>query len=98
MEGSFNRRSTMRIIDTIYVNGEFVAPHGREPLVLADPATERDTTTVILADEVDARRAIAAAKAALPSLHAQHARAAHGLAAAPVGGGGGRRSRTSSRS
>jgi aldehyde dehydrogenase (NAD+) len=67
MEGSFNRRSTMRIIDTMYVNGEFATPHGREPLVLADPATGRDTTTVILADEVDARRAIAAAKAALPA-------------------------------
>jgi aldehyde dehydrogenase (NAD+) len=57
----------MRIIDTIYVNGEFVTPHGREPLVLVDPATERETTTVILADETDARRAIAAAKAAFPA-------------------------------
>ena len=50
----------MKTIDTIYINGAFVAPHGREPLVLLDPVTERETTTVILADEVDARRAIAA--------------------------------------
>jgi aldehyde dehydrogenase (NAD+) len=57
----------MRTIDTIYINGEFAAPHGREPLVLLDPATERETTTVILADETDARRAIAAAGAAFPA-------------------------------
>jgi aldehyde dehydrogenase (NAD+) len=56
----------MKTIDTIYINGAFVAPHGREPLVLLDPATERETTTVSLADDVDAQRAIAAAKAALP--------------------------------
>ncbi len=58
----------MKTIDTIYINGAFVAPHGREPLVLLDPATERETTTVILADDVDAQRAIAAAKAALPAV------------------------------
>ena len=58
----------MKTIDTIYINGAFVAPHGREPLVLLDPVTERETTTVILADEVDAQRAIAAAKAALPAV------------------------------
>ena len=58
----------MQTIDTIYIGGEFVAPHGREPLVLLDPATEKETTTVILADEVDAQRAIAAAKAAYPAV------------------------------
>jgi aldehyde dehydrogenase (NAD+) len=57
----------MKIIDTIYIDGEFAAPHGREPLVLLDPASERQTTTVILADGVDAQRAIAAAKAAFPA-------------------------------
>jgi aldehyde dehydrogenase (NAD+) len=54
----------MQTIDTIYIDGQFVTPHGREPLVLLDPATERETATVILADDVDAQRAIAAAKAA----------------------------------
>lgn len=57
----------MKTIDTIYIDGQFVAPHGREPLVLLDPATEQETTTVILADEIDARRAIAAASAAYPA-------------------------------
>lgn len=57
----------MKTINTIYIDGAFVTPHGREPLVLVDPATEAETTTVILADEVDAQRAIAAAKAAGPA-------------------------------
>jgi aldehyde dehydrogenase (NAD+) len=58
----------MKSIATIYIDGEFVTPHGREPLVLLDPATEREITTVILADAVDAQRAIAAAKAAYPAV------------------------------
>jgi aldehyde dehydrogenase (NAD+) len=57
----------MKTIDTIYINGEFVEPHGREHLTLIDPVTEQETTTVVLADEVDAERAIAAAKAAFPA-------------------------------
>jgi aldehyde dehydrogenase (NAD+) len=58
----------MKTIATIYIDGQFVTPHGREALVLLDPATERETTTVILADDVDAERAIAAAKAAFPAV------------------------------
>jgi aldehyde dehydrogenase (NAD+) len=58
----------MKSIATIYIDGQFVTPHGSEPLVLLDPTTERETTTVILADAVDAQRAIAAAKAAYPAV------------------------------
>ncbi|WP_296945473.1 aldehyde dehydrogenase family protein [uncultured Massilia sp.] len=54
----------MNIIDTIYIDGAFVAPHGQERMVLLDPATEREATTVVLADAVDAQRAIAAARRA----------------------------------
>jgi aldehyde dehydrogenase (NAD+) len=54
----------MKTIDTIYIGGAFVAPHGQERLVLVDPATGEDASTVVLADETDARRAIAAARAA----------------------------------
>ena len=54
----------MKTIDTIYINGEFVTPHGQERLVLVNPTTEQETTTVVLADEVDTQGAIAAAKAA----------------------------------
>ena len=31
----------MKTIATIYIDGQFVTPHGREPLVLLDPATRR---------------------------------------------------------
>jgi aldehyde dehydrogenase (NAD+) len=57
----------MKIIDSIYIGGEFVIPHGRERLTLLDPATEQERAIVVLADEVDAQRAIAAAKAAFPA-------------------------------
>lgn len=57
----------MKTINTIYIDGAFVTPHGQEALVLLDPVTERASTTVILADEVDAQRAIAAARAAYPA-------------------------------
>lgn len=54
----------MKLIDTIYINGQFVTPHGKERIVLTNPATGQEVTTVVLADEEDARRAIAAAGAA----------------------------------
>lgn len=54
----------MQQIDKIYINGEFVTPHGEEMFPLINPATEAVAGSVRLADEVDARQAIAAAKAA----------------------------------
>jgi aldehyde dehydrogenase (NAD+) len=54
----------MHTIDSIYINGEFVAPHGTEVLTLTDPVTEAPAARVVLADEVDAQRAIAAASSA----------------------------------
>ncbi|SNY65444.1 aldehyde dehydrogenase family protein [Enterobacter sp. CC120223-11] len=57
----------MQRIDSIYINGEFVTPHGEERFELYNPATEAVIGTVRLADEVDAERAIAAAKAAFPA-------------------------------
>lgn len=56
----------MQKIDSIYINGEFVTPHGEERFNLFNPATEAVIGTVRLADAVDAERAIAAAKAAFP--------------------------------
>ncbi|MGM7652205.1 aldehyde dehydrogenase family protein [Serratia marcescens] len=56
----------MQKIDSIYINGEFVTPHGEELFTLFNPTTEDVIGTVRLADEVDAERAIAAAKAAFP--------------------------------
>ncbi|ADO47030.1 aldehyde dehydrogenase family protein [[Enterobacter] lignolyticus] len=54
----------MQQIDTIYINGEFVTPHGEARFALHNPATEAVIGSVRLADEQDAERAIAAAKAA----------------------------------
>jgi aldehyde dehydrogenase (NAD+) len=58
----------MKQVNTIYINGKFEAPHGGEVLTLVDPVTEQNATQVVLADEVDAQRAIAAAAAACREL------------------------------
>lgn len=58
----------MRDITQIYVDGAFVAPHGQERFDLFNPATEERIGQVALGDAEDARRAIAAAKRALPGL------------------------------
>ena len=54
----------MQTIDTIYIDGRFVAPHGTGTMTLQDPATGRDVTQVRLADAEDAALAIAAASEA----------------------------------
>jgi aldehyde dehydrogenase (NAD+) len=54
----------MRIIDKIYVNGEFVTPHGTEVSDLINPSVNQVIGHVTLGDETDTRMAIAAAKAA----------------------------------
>jgi len=57
----------MQHIEQIYINGEFVTPHGSERFDLFNPATAKAIGQVRLADAVDAERAIAAAKAAFPA-------------------------------
>jgi aldehyde dehydrogenase (NAD+) len=57
----------MRNIEQIFINGEFITPHGTERFDLYNPATAQITGQVRLADHVDAERAIAAAKAAFPA-------------------------------
>ncbi|WCM20985.1 aldehyde dehydrogenase family protein [Paraburkholderia bryophila] len=54
----------MQLIDTIYIDGQFVTPHGSELFELFNPATEQVIGHVRLADEQDAQHAIAAAKRA----------------------------------
>ncbi|WEJ98018.1 MAG: aldehyde dehydrogenase family protein [Candidatus Sphingomonas phytovorans] len=53
-------------IDTIYIDGAFVTPHGTELFDLHNPATGAVIGTVRLGDETDTRAAIAAAKRAFP--------------------------------
>lgn len=54
----------MKTIDKIYINGEFVTPHGTEAFELINPSTNTIIGHVILGDEEDTRKAIASAKAA----------------------------------
>src|SRR5258708_23339284 len=61
------REMAMRRIDHIYVDGRFVEPHGSEMFDLHNPATGEVIGKVRLGDQEDARRAIAAAKRALPA-------------------------------
>jgi aldehyde dehydrogenase (NAD+) len=56
----------MKIIDTIYIDGAFVTPHGTEQFDLHNPATAEVIGQVRLGDETDARAVIAAAKRAFP--------------------------------
>ncbi|MGZ2746652.1 aldehyde dehydrogenase family protein [Burkholderia stagnalis] len=57
----------MHIIDTIYIDGAFVTPHGDAYFDLINPSTGAVIGHVRLADAVDARHAIAAAKRAFPA-------------------------------
>jgi aldehyde dehydrogenase (NAD+) len=55
------------VINKIYIDGEFVTPHGTELFDLFNPATGKVIGQVQLADEVDTEAAVAAAKRALPA-------------------------------
>jgi aldehyde dehydrogenase (NAD+) len=55
----------MHSVTTHYINGEFVASHGQEVFDLISPVNRTVIGQVTLGDEVDARAAISAAKAAL---------------------------------
>jgi aldehyde dehydrogenase (NAD+) len=54
----------MNTISTHYIDGAFVPSHGREVMDLVNPTTGSVISQTTLADEEDARRAIAAAKRA----------------------------------
>src|SRR6478752_2674169 len=57
----------MRIIVKIYIDGEFVTPHGEELYDLFNPVLGTVFGQVRLGDVEDTRRAIAAATRAFPS-------------------------------
>ena len=54
----------MKQINQIYVNGQFVRPHGRTVMDLINPSTRQVIGQVTLGDEKDTQDAIAAAKKA----------------------------------
>jgi aldehyde dehydrogenase (NAD+) len=62
-----NARETatpVRVFDRIYINGEFVTPHGTQVVDLVNPTNNTVIGKVTMADEVDTQQAIAAAKQA----------------------------------
>ncbi len=56
-----------RMFDQAYVDGRFVAPHGSQVIDLVDPTHNEVIGKIRLADEIDTRSAIAAAKRAFKS-------------------------------
>ena len=54
----------MKTINKVYINGEFVTPHGTEIFDLINPSNNQKIGEVTLADETDTKNAIAAAKEA----------------------------------
>jgi len=54
----------MKTIKTHYIDGAFVESHGREVMDIINPTNREPIARITLADEEDARRAIAAAKQA----------------------------------
>jgi aldehyde dehydrogenase (NAD+) len=54
----------MKTVNKVYINGEFVTPHGTEIFDLINPTNNLKIGEVTLADEMDTKNAIAAAKEA----------------------------------
>ena len=54
----------VRAFDRAYINGKFVTPHGTQVVDLVNPANNTVIGKVTMADEIDTRQAIAAAKEA----------------------------------
>ncbi|WP_296150481.1 aldehyde dehydrogenase family protein [uncultured Flavobacterium sp.] len=54
----------MKTVNKVYINGEFVTPHGTEIFDLINPSNNQKIGEVTLADETDTKNAIAAAKEA----------------------------------
>src|SRR5580765_5273605 len=57
----------MKAITKHYIDGAFVDSHGREVMDSVNPTNRRVLAKITLGDEEDARRAITAAKRALPA-------------------------------
>lgn len=54
----------VKVIDRIYINGEFLKPNGTESMSIINPSTKEVIGQVILGNTVDTQKAIAAAKEA----------------------------------
>src|ERR1700745_1368661 len=61
------QESAIKTLTTHYIDGAFIESHGREVMDIIKPTNEQVIARVTLADEEDARRAIAAARRAFAS-------------------------------
>src|SRR5580698_6797474 len=57
----------VKAFDRAYINGQFVTPHGTQIVDLVNPTDNKVIGKVTMADEIDARKAIGAAKEAFNS-------------------------------
>jgi aldehyde dehydrogenase (NAD+) len=57
----------MRTLDRQFIDGEFVRSHGRDVYPVSSAITGERIAEAILGDEVDANRAVEAARRALPA-------------------------------
>jgi aldehyde dehydrogenase (NAD+) len=64
---TMTEKETIKTLTTHYIDGAFVESHGREVMDIVKPTNGQVIARVTLADEEDARRAIAAAKRAFAS-------------------------------
>src|SRR6201993_4160506 len=64
---TLTEKATIKTLTTHYIDGALVESHGREVMDIIKPTNGRVIARVTLADEEDARRAIAAAKRAFTS-------------------------------
>jgi aldehyde dehydrogenase (NAD+) len=67
LHNNHERKTIMYQINQVYIDGVFVKPHGSELMDIINPSTEEVIGQVALADEIDTRRAIAAARKAFPA-------------------------------
>ena len=64
---TMTEKDTIKTLTTHYIDGAFVQSHGREVMDIINPTNGQAIARVTLADEQDARRAIAAARRAFAS-------------------------------
>ena len=64
---TMTEKETIKTLTTHYIDGAFIESHGREVMDIIKPTNGQVIARVTLADEEDARRAIAAAKRAFAS-------------------------------
>jgi len=64
---TMTEKATIKTLTTHYIDGAFIESHGREVMDIIKPTNGQVIVRVTLADEEDARRAIAAAKRAFAS-------------------------------